>query len=654
MLLFKCIVIACTALTLTSGFDLETADDAFSLTAKVVEYVTKTWEIADKVEERVGNDNSPVVWFTKKKERMILHNFGIITQLMKTSQKDTDDVRSMMLGSLKKLQNMPNVVLNGIQVNELLESVRSIENDYKTMEEKFADAMLDFSPGAPHKQLSKIHTFIVPQWEGFNFHTYGGIFNILTETLENSDMLCDKKQSLQQLIFNLYMTLHLTQLKGFSVMQFSWMLLQTYGKGNFSYERQKQMDQFEDRIHKQISVLKKSMGSASNMYWRCDPSKHVRGETYYEVTQLLQGFLENEVDMNFEQNCFQNCAYYDVAEHRSCFKDQFCAKQHACHGRILNCQFIDSDMRVCQAPFGSTRRYDYIEYANGRVLGDNSVGCKGATSKVDSWWRYLMWHCSYCFCICDSSDTASDRYFSLRPSLSDISQNKVVTGVRFNKVKQMFHLQVEEGVLGPRGSINESTRRWVDLPVPGFTYQNVTLRDGVDYHTLSYTSRAIDLDNVMAPKNMVVTGVKFRMIGPHLNIETRVTPFDFATGKLTEPIEKSYWIGNENTELSPTGRTEIDISNSDLPTKAKTASEPDVSSNKFLMFTHSSMDRDVAQTTLPFIDKQTVAPYPATPLSGVGIYFKGIKDHAGYIGANVFTYDFSQDISPDLFLLTKQ
>jgi hypothetical protein len=44
-------------------------------------------------------------------------------------------------------------------------------------------------------------------------------------------MLCDQKQSLQQMVFNLYGTLHLTQLKGFSVMQFSWMLLQTYGKG---------------------------------------------------------------------------------------------------------------------------------------------------------------------------------------------------------------------------------------------------------------------------------------------------------------------------------------------------------------------------------------------------------------------------------------
>lgn len=44
-------------------------------------------------------------------------------------------------------------------------------------------------------------------------------------------MICDQKQSLQQMIFNMYSTLHFTQLKGFSVMQFSWMLIQTYGKG---------------------------------------------------------------------------------------------------------------------------------------------------------------------------------------------------------------------------------------------------------------------------------------------------------------------------------------------------------------------------------------------------------------------------------------
>jgi len=30
------------------------------------------------------------------------------------------------------------------------------------------------------------------------------------------------------------------------------------------------------------------MASANNLYWKCDPEKHVADETYVEVTQLLQ------------------------------------------------------------------------------------------------------------------------------------------------------------------------------------------------------------------------------------------------------------------------------------------------------------------------------------------------------------------------------
>lgn len=116
------------------GLDLDDVDDAFALTTKVFEYVSKSWEIVDKVEEHVGHDNTPLVWFAKKRERSILNNFGHITHMVRMTQKQNDEIRSITLGSLKKLQSLPGAVLNGIQVNELLESVRSIENDFKTME----------------------------------------------------------------------------------------------------------------------------------------------------------------------------------------------------------------------------------------------------------------------------------------------------------------------------------------------------------------------------------------------------------------------------------------------------------------------------------------------------------------------------------------
>lgn len=53
--------------------------------------------------------------------------------------------------------------------------------------------------------------------------------------------------------------------------------------------------------------------------------------------------------MNYEQSCTNDCGFYEVSEHKTCFRDQFCAKQPICNGRILGCRFFDSDMTVCQS-----------------------------------------------------------------------------------------------------------------------------------------------------------------------------------------------------------------------------------------------------------------------------------------------------------------
>lgn len=42
-------------------------------------------------------------------------------------------------------------------------------------------------------------------------------------------------------------------------------------------------------------------------------------------------------------------------------------------------------------------------------------------------------------------------------------------------------------------------------------------------------------------------GVKFRMVGTHMNLEIRVNEYDFVSGKV-DPV--SEWISNDNTEFS--------------------------------------------------------------------------------------------------------
>jgi hypothetical protein len=65
------------------------------------------------------------------------------------------------------------------------------------------------------------------------------------------------------------------------------------------------------------------------------------------------------------------------------------------------------------------------------------------------------------------------------------------------------------------------------VPFSQFTILDKGVKDGVDYHTLSYDRRDVDLDDLTAPTGHVVTGAKLRRLGNHLNLEVRVSEINF-------------------------------------------------------------------------------------------------------------------------------
>lgn len=101
--------------------------------------------------------------------------------------------------------------------------------------------------------------------------------------------------------------------------------------------------------------------------------------------------------------------------------------------------------------------------------------------------------------------------------------------------------------MGPHGMINGSTTKWNPLPAFKITDRNVTT--GVDYHTLSWKQRAIDLTEVKGQPGHVVTGVRFIVIGSHLHLEVRFTEFNFETGKLIEPQTTSIWRDSSDSQV---------------------------------------------------------------------------------------------------------
>ena len=98
--------------------------------------------------------------------------------------------------------------------------------------------------------------------------------------------------------------------------------------------------------------------------------------------------------------------------------------------RLFDCQFFNADAWICMGENDeqAQRRYDWVEYEDGTLLGNKGT-CKNKV-KVDSWWRYVFWHCSYCLCKCEEIGDHSARYWSLVPAVSDTDNNMVSSTFR--------------------------------------------------------------------------------------------------------------------------------------------------------------------------------------------------------------------------------
>ncbi|XP_013143943.1 PREDICTED: uncharacterized protein LOC106107598 isoform X4 [Papilio polytes] len=628
---------------------IDDALDVIRLSKEIGEEVLNSWDVIGRPFNVSGGVELPLM---RRREREVLARLAQVSRTIERLELRIEKLGSVAMFLAKaggrgarlelRLHELADLLSRVAAANrQMREYVRLQQELERATLEDFAQWCVSHDSGALPGLLERVHSLISPPHK----HLLGrGILQLALDDLqEDHPDLCDLQLSPHQLIYDMYNTISLTEIKGYAMMQFSWMLLRIYGKGNFTQEASLTRSRYGERSARTATAAKAALAMARRDLYRCDPPIHKEGETYAEVTRLLQGYIENEVDMNTEGTCRDNCAYYTLAERHDCFKDQFCAKQETCNGRIINCQYIDSDMSVCQASGrNNKRRYEWIEYENGRKFGQ-SYSCSRLPDKVDSWWKWNLLHCSYCFCLCEDDVNKAERFFSLQEACADDTKNMVVTGIRLVKHGRMFHLQISEGTLGERGAVKAGS--WV--PIQKFDPNDQNVREGTDYHTLTYERRAIDLDELDSPVGHVLTGVRFRMIGAHLHFEIRSTPFNYTTGRLAS--EKSIWISNDNTEGADTPRSQLTLHRPDIPTRSPMPLSVDSKHDQFIEFTNTDFEADAAQSTVPFIDIQPLQPLKGGGLaSGAGLVHRGAPGSGGFIALKLFTYDYSRHVRADV------
>jgi len=158
---------------------------------------------------------------------------------------------------------------------------------------------------------------------------------------------------------------------------------------------------------------------------------------------------------------------------------------------------------------------------------------------------------------------------------------------------------------------------------------------------MKFSSRSIDLDDLMKSdgNNFVVTGLRFRLLGSHLNLMARFCTFDFESGKLLQPEHNSVWQYNDGEY-----REKLNLDDLDVPTRSIARSMSLSKHNQYLEFVNSGMNQDAAQTTIPFIDIQDVVSNPPVPLAGIGVFYKSRPGYGGFVAPKIITYDFSPHV----------
>lgn len=98
---------------------------------------------------------------------------------------------------------------------------------------------------------------------------------------------------------------------------------------------------------------------------------------------------------------------------------------------------------------------------------------------------------------------------------------------------------IAESVLLPYGKLNTTIadhgdKANVNKRVLGHTEFNLNdpgIKNGINYHTLTYEHRAVNLDTVTAPPGKIVTGIRFHVTDKSvLTIQIRATDFNYEKG----------------------------------------------------------------------------------------------------------------------------
>lgn len=125
--------------------------------------------------------------------------------------------------------------------------------------------------------------------------------------------------------------------------------LSTYS-GNYRRTAAALRTKYLDRTHQTQDIARHFLEYSRRDIWRCDPNRYTVG-TYEEVTNFLQGYVDNEANFNPDHSCTNTCEDYQLTENHGSFEGTYTYEkpEKICKGKIVNCEFLGSDLNICSS-----------------------------------------------------------------------------------------------------------------------------------------------------------------------------------------------------------------------------------------------------------------------------------------------------------------
>lgn len=64
----------------------------------------------------------------------------------------------------------------------------------------------------------------------------------------------------------------------------------------------------------------------------------------------MQGYIDNEVNLNSEGSCYNSCSDYTLTKNYGCFDGTMChlsGSKERCNGTIYSCAYVETPLNIC-------------------------------------------------------------------------------------------------------------------------------------------------------------------------------------------------------------------------------------------------------------------------------------------------------------------